>query len=94
MKCWKAERVCIYVILPFKVVYLAYLQGEICGDVFDMLASMGDFAEFKSLMVAEKKGMAGKGFHMHLLFTFMIILLPGEFAGLEPMVSQVEATVV
>ena len=29
-------------------------QGEICGDIWDMLMTIGDFAEFKNLMVAYK----------------------------------------
>lgn len=29
-------------------------QGEICGDIWDMLLTIGDFAEFKNLMVAYK----------------------------------------
>lgn len=30
-------------------------QDEICGDVFDMLLSLGDFNEFKALMVEHRK---------------------------------------
>ena len=29
-------------------------QGEICGDIWDMLMTIGDFAEFKNLMLAYK----------------------------------------
>jgi ADP-ribosylation factor-like protein 2-binding protein len=29
-------------------------KGEICGDIWDMLMTIGDFAEFKNLMLAYK----------------------------------------
>ena len=31
---------------------LATREEEICGDVFDLLTSMGDFEEFKSIMLS------------------------------------------
>lgn len=37
--------------------FIETLQDEICGDVFDLLLSLGDFAEFKELMLATKRSL-------------------------------------
>lgn len=39
---------------------VATRRDEISGEIFDLLLSMGDFTEFKDLMIATKKGMQGR----------------------------------
>ena len=36
-------------------------QGEICGDIFDLLLSLSDFGEFKDLMLSFKAQSAQGG---------------------------------
>lgn len=39
---------------------VAARRDEISGEIFDLLLSMGDFAEFKDLMIATKKGIQSR----------------------------------
>jgi ADP-ribosylation factor 2-binding protein len=44
-------------------------EEEITGDVWDVLHSMGDFNEFKSMMLAHKQSLNGESIDMSAFMT-------------------------